>query len=92
MFKHMLIPTDGSSTSVRAIEAGVNLAKALNARITFLTVSKPWKLFSLDPLIAVSTNEKEYLEDSARLAEIRLNVGEVLAKSKGRAGDHGAHV
>jgi nucleotide-binding universal stress UspA family protein len=83
MFKHMLIPTDGSPASVRAIEAGVDLAKAINARITFLTVSKPWKLFSLDPLVAASTDEKEYLEASARLAEIRLNVGEVLAKAKG---------
>jgi nucleotide-binding universal stress UspA family protein len=83
MFKHLLVPTDGSPASVRAIEASVNLAKAVNARITFLTVSKPWKIFSLDPLIAAATNEKEYLEESARLARIRLDVGEVLAKSKG---------
>jgi nucleotide-binding universal stress UspA family protein len=83
MFKHMLIPTDGSSASVRAIEAGVNLAKVLNARITFLAVLKPWKIFSLDPLVASSTTEKQYLEESARIGRMRVNVGEELAKSKG---------
>jgi nucleotide-binding universal stress UspA family protein len=83
MFKHMLIPTDGSSASVRAIEAGVNLAKALDARITFLAVLNPWKLFSLDPLVVKGTTEKQYLEESARIGRMRVNVGEELAKSKG---------
>src|ERR1700682_1354446 len=83
MFKHLLIPTDGSSASVRAIEAGIDLAKAVNARITFLTVLKPWKLFSLDPLVVKGTTEKQYLEESARIGRMRVNVGEALAKSKG---------
>jgi nucleotide-binding universal stress UspA family protein len=83
MFKHMLVPTDGSSASIRAIEQGIDLAKAIGARITFLTVSRPWKLFSLDPLLVGARNEKEYLEESARFAALRLNVGEELAKSKG---------
>jgi nucleotide-binding universal stress UspA family protein len=34
MFKHILIPTDGSELSKRAAEAGVALAKALGARVT----------------------------------------------------------
>ena len=83
MFKHMLIPTDGSSASVRAIEAGIDLAKAVGARITFMTVLKPWKLLSLDPLVASSTTEKQYLEESARIGRMRVNVGVELAKSKG---------
>ena len=36
MFKHILIPTDGSEQSRRAAEAGVALAKALGARVTGL--------------------------------------------------------
>jgi nucleotide-binding universal stress UspA family protein len=34
MFKHILIPTDGSPLSRAAAEAGVELAKALGARVT----------------------------------------------------------
>jgi nucleotide-binding universal stress UspA family protein len=34
MFKHILIPTDGSDISAEAARAGVQLAKALGARVT----------------------------------------------------------
>ena len=34
MFKHILIPTDGSPLSRAAAEAGIELAKALGARVT----------------------------------------------------------
>lgn len=36
MFKHILIPTDGSELSVRAVKAGVALAASLGARVTGL--------------------------------------------------------
>ena len=45
MFKHVLIPTDGSELSDSAIERGVELAKALSARITFLVVVEPFRVF-----------------------------------------------
>ena len=47
MFAHVLIPTDGSELSDRAIERGVELAKALGARITFLAVVEPFRVFDL---------------------------------------------
>lgn len=34
MFKHILIPTDGSPLSNEAVEVGVQMAKALGARVT----------------------------------------------------------
>ena len=34
MFKHLLIPVDGSDFSDRAIDAGVSFAKAVGARVT----------------------------------------------------------
>lgn len=34
MYKHILIPTDGSALSDRAVEAAIKLAKLLGARIT----------------------------------------------------------
>ena len=38
MFHHILLPTDGSERSNRAVEGGVRLAKALGARVTGLCV------------------------------------------------------
>jgi nucleotide-binding universal stress UspA family protein len=41
MFKHILIPTDGSSRSVAAIEKAVRLAKEQKGRVTGLYVAAP---------------------------------------------------
>lgn len=45
MYKHILIPTDGSELSRLAIENGVALAKAVGAKVTGLTAVQP----SLEP-------------------------------------------
>jgi nucleotide-binding universal stress UspA family protein len=34
MFKHLLIPTDGTALSARAVKAGIKLASQTGARIT----------------------------------------------------------
>jgi nucleotide-binding universal stress UspA family protein len=34
MFKHVLIPTDGSALSRRAVKAGISFAKGMGARVT----------------------------------------------------------
>ena len=39
MYKHILLPTDGSELSRSTIESGIRLAKALGARVTGLHVS-----------------------------------------------------
>jgi nucleotide-binding universal stress UspA family protein len=39
MYKHILLPTDGSPLSARAVAAGVKLAKAVGARVTGLFVA-----------------------------------------------------
>ena len=41
MFKHILIPTDGSNVSNEAVEAGVKLARALGARVTGYFAAPP---------------------------------------------------
>ena len=47
MYKHILIPTDGSELSQKAIDHGTKLAKALNAKVTAVTVSEPFHIFTL---------------------------------------------
>ena len=41
MYKHILVPTDGSELSKKAVDHGIGLAKALNAKVTAVTVSEP---------------------------------------------------
>jgi nucleotide-binding universal stress UspA family protein len=49
MFKHILIPTDGSDLSKKAIRYGIELAKACNAKVTGITVTTPFHVFATDP-------------------------------------------
>jgi len=42
MYRHILIPTDGSKLAAKGIRAGVRLAKALGARVTGVCVVPPY--------------------------------------------------
>ena len=48
MYKHILIPLDGSNRSDRATEAGLSLAKALGAHVTGLFVTDSTYVRELD--------------------------------------------
>ena len=43
MFKNVLIPTDGSKLSQKAIKSGVAFAKSINARVTACFVVEPFE-------------------------------------------------
>jgi nucleotide-binding universal stress UspA family protein len=47
MYKHLLIPTDGSPLSKEAVRQGVALAAETGAQVTFLTVTEPFHTLSL---------------------------------------------
>jgi nucleotide-binding universal stress UspA family protein len=42
MYKHILVPTDGTALSLKAVKAACGLARATKARITALYVIAPW--------------------------------------------------
>jgi nucleotide-binding universal stress UspA family protein len=42
VYRHLLLPTDGSSLANRGTKAGLKLAQALGARVTLLHVSLPF--------------------------------------------------
>jgi len=58
MYRHILIPTDGSELSKLALEEGVALAKALNARVTVVTVTTPFHVISGNPVMLTDTPER----------------------------------
>jgi nucleotide-binding universal stress UspA family protein len=57
MYKHILIPTDGTALSKNAIDHGLALAKAVNARVTTGTVSRPYSTLVIEPDTITETPE-----------------------------------
>ena len=54
MYKHILLPTDGSDLSKAAMKHGIALAKAIGAKVTALVVSTPLNSLVVDPDIVSS--------------------------------------
>ena len=48
MYRNILIPTDGSELAGKAVKHGIVLAKSIGAKITFLTVTPPFHIFTTD--------------------------------------------
>ncbi|MGA0033213.1 MAG: universal stress protein, partial [Burkholderiales bacterium] len=46
MFKHILLPTDGSKLADRAIVRGIALARSLKARLTLLSVVPEFRMIA----------------------------------------------
>lgn len=82
MYKHILIPTDGSELSVKAINEGIALAKAIDAEVTAITVSETFHTFSVNPMVVTETPE-QYQKDSDARAEKYLSVADNAAKAAG---------
>ena len=68
MYRHILIPTDGSELSKLALEEGVALAKALNACVTVVTVTTPFHVISGNPVMLTDTPER-YKDHMAAVAK-----------------------
>jgi nucleotide-binding universal stress UspA family protein len=66
MFKHILIATDGTDLSRKAVIYGVQLAMALAARVTAISVMEPYYVASADAVLVAETAE----EHDAHVAEI----------------------
>ncbi len=60
MYKKILVALDGSSHSLKATEAAIELAKQFNAALNLLTVTRPYK---------VSPKLRQYLEAENLLGE-----------------------
>ena len=82
MYKHILIPTDGSPLSDAAVKQGLTLAKTLDAKVTALTVVPPFHVFVTDTMIVTDTRE-QYDKNIARTAERRFALPREAAKVAG---------
>jgi nucleotide-binding universal stress UspA family protein len=82
MYTHILLPTDGSELSKMALREGVDLAKALGARVTAITVTAPFHVLSHSPAMLTDTLE-QYEKHMAALATQYLDEAKNIAALAG---------
>jgi nucleotide-binding universal stress UspA family protein len=58
MFKHVLLPTDGSSLSQAAIQKGVQFAKSMQAKITGISVMPEQKYYLYQADLTIQVKEE----------------------------------
>ena len=63
MYKHILIPTDGSALAGKAVEHGIALAAGIGAEVTVLTVLPPFHTI---------TTDTQMIEDTPAQYKIRM--------------------
>ena len=82
MYKHIMIPTDGSALLRKAIEHGIALAKSTNAKVTAVTVTMPFHVFSIEPGM-VSDTPEQYEKHATDMAAKDLSVAKEAAEANG---------
>jgi len=80
MYKHILIPTDGSELSDLAILQGVDLARSIGAHVTIVTATPTFHALTVDPMMVTATPEI-YRRECAAEAERRLSAGAAVARA-----------
>jgi nucleotide-binding universal stress UspA family protein len=72
MFKHILIPTDGSETAQKAVRAGIALAAEIGAKVTACYAQEP---------VPTHFYGEGYIADKKLVAEFEKRAGEFAQKS-----------
>lgn len=88
MFKHILVPTDGSELSSATVKRAVNFAREAGARITFFYAKPdyPMAFYGEGALIDPTTPEK-FAEMADAQAQTILDAAILLAREAGVACD-----
>jgi nucleotide-binding universal stress UspA family protein len=85
MYRHILIPTDGSELSHGAVQHGLSLAKAVGAKVTALTVEGSFNVYDVpaSKVYEMSGSFAEHVERTKAHAEKILNSVAEEARSAG---------
>jgi len=86
MYKHILIPTDGSGLAEKAIVGGIQFAKEIGAKVTGMTVTEPFHLLAISPS-QLEYTRAEYSKHCQAHAEKILKVVSAAAAGAGVACD-----
>lgn len=84
MYKNILVASDGSELSAKAVEQGVALAKALGAKVTGVMVTIPFESYMTSE-VAVAIDTTVFEERTAAAAKRNLDAIADVAKREGVA-------
>jgi len=82
MFKHILLPTDGSKLSDKSVKQGIRMAKALDAKVTALHVTPKFHTFRYQ-VDMLEASRGDYDHASERHAEEFLHYVKRVAAGAG---------
>jgi nucleotide-binding universal stress UspA family protein len=87
MFKRILIPTDGSDLTKKAVDTAISLAKTLGAQLYIISVKEPFPYSAISEM--QPTPPQEFFDAQERIAAKRISVVADACKAAGVA--HQAH-
>lgn len=79
MFKHLLLPTDGSKLSDRAVQRGIEFAKEIKARVTVVHVIPEFRMMADESFVlptSVDLKRRYEKEAKARADKMLAKIGE----------------
>ena len=82
MYKHIVMPIDGSELSKAAVRQGVQLAKENGAKVTFLNVGAPFHVVAANAA-ALTDTPSDYEKHSRQRAQRILRECETAARNAG---------
>jgi nucleotide-binding universal stress UspA family protein len=84
MFKHILLPTDGSPVSDKAVKRGIEFAKKIKARVTALHVVPEFKFMADEGITPLSPALKKRFQDEGQArAKAMLEAVAKQARARG---------
>jgi nucleotide-binding universal stress UspA family protein len=78
MYRSILIPTDGTAITAKAVSAGIALAQALGARLSTITVKEPFPYSAISEMQPIPP--QEFYDAQERIALNRVK--EVVAAAE----------
>ena len=85
MYRHILIPTDGSELAQKAVSHGLALAKAVGAKVTALVVEHSFNVYAV-PESKIYSMPKEFADYSKHIKEHAKKVLSAVAQDAKAAG------
>jgi nucleotide-binding universal stress UspA family protein len=85
MYKHILLPTDGSKLATKAVRQGIGLAKSIGAKATVLNITPEFQMIVDEGFILpnVADLKKRFDEQTAKQAKKIVDTVAAEARSAG---------
>jgi nucleotide-binding universal stress UspA family protein len=79
MYRSILIPTDGTAITAKAVGAGIALAQALGARLSTITVKEPFPYSAISEMQPIPPQEFYDAQERIAVKRVQEVVGAAVA-------------